>query len=58
MVTGGDEKTVNGHTFKGFGSHHNEYPVPYFTVAASIGLKTADVDTFCKRLDKVFSKLY
>ncbi|XP_067935785.1 O-phosphoseryl-tRNA(Sec) selenium transferase-like [Watersipora subatra] len=58
VVTCKDEKEINGHTFHGFGSHHDAYPSPYFTVAAAIGMTAADVDTFCKRLDKVLSKAY
>lgn len=58
VVTGRDSKTINGHTFQGFGSHHNDYPVPYFTVAAAVGMKQSDVDTFCVRLVKVLAKVY
>ena len=58
VVTGKDTKTINGHTFQGFGSHHNNYPVPYFTVAAAVGIKQSDVDTFCVRMDKVLAKVY
>lgn len=58
VVTGNEEKTINGHTFTGFGAHYDAYPVSYFTVAAAIGIKRQDIDTFCVRLDKVLSKLY
>ena len=58
VVTGKDTKTINGHTFQGFGSHHDTYPVPYFTVAAAVGIKQSDVDTFCIRMDKVLAKVY
>lgn len=58
VVTCQDEKTIGGYKFEGFGSHHSHYPVPYFTVAAAIGMTTNDVDIFCKKLDKVFSKVY
>lgn len=53
-----DEKTINEHTFHGFGSHYDTYPVPYLTVAAGIGMKATEVDILCKRLDKVLAKVY
>lgn len=33
-------------------SHTNNYPCAYLNTAATIGLKTQDVDLFIKRLDK------
>lgn len=33
-------------------SHTNNYPCAYLNAAATIGLKTQDVDLFIKRLDK------
>ncbi|XP_005392099.1 PREDICTED: O-phosphoseryl-tRNA(Sec) selenium transferase isoform X3 [Chinchilla lanigera] len=45
-------QTVSGHTFRGFMSHTNAYPCAYLNAAATIGMKTQDVDLFIKRLDK------
>ena len=58
VVTTKDTKSINGHSFIGFGSHHNKYPVPYMTVAAAMGMCHKDVDVFCKRLQKVFEKVH
>ena len=52
----GSEKEINGHVFRGWGSHANNYPRAYLTAAAAIGMTRQDVDTFLKRLDKCMSK--
>ena len=52
----GDVKEINGHTFKGFGSHSDDYPCAYLTAAAAIGMTRRDVDLFIKRLDETFVK--
>ena len=57
VVNGSDTKTIGGHDFRGFGSHFDSYPFAYLTAAASVGMTRDDVDTFTKRLDKVFSKM-
>lgn len=49
-------KEVSGHTFQGFGAHSNNYRCAYLTAAAAIGMTKEDVDSFIKRLDKVFIK--
>ncbi|KAG1680516.1 O-phosphoseryl-tRNA(Sec) selenium transferase [Nymphon striatum] len=56
VIAPGDDKIINGHTFKNWGSHHNYYPFPYFTAAAAIGMTQTDCDKFIKRLDNVLSK--
>ena len=48
------EKKIGPCMFKGFGAHVDEYPFPYFTAAAAIGLTIEDVDLFVKRIKKVF----
>lgn len=47
---------VAGHHFVGFGAHHSQYPCSYLTAAAALGITKEDVNSFIRRLDKVFSK--
>lgn len=56
VVAQGEVKEVSGFTFTGYGSHSDEYPVTYLTVAAAIGMTKEEVDTLIKRLDKVMEK--
>ncbi|XP_022083546.1 O-phosphoseryl-tRNA(Sec) selenium transferase-like isoform X2 [Acanthaster planci] len=56
VVPRGVTKTIGGYDFTGYGSHCNDYPTGYLTVAAAIGITKEDVDLFVKRLDKVLSK--
>ena len=56
VVVPGTRKTIGPHTFDNWGSHFDGYPCAYFTAAAAIGMKKEEVDTFVKRLDKVFTK--
>lgn len=46
-------KTISGHAFRGWGSHHDSYPVAYLTAAATIGMTSTDVQQFLQRLTKV-----
>ena len=46
-------KSINGHVFHGWGSHIDNYPHSYLTVAATIGLTSTDIQTFIQRLAKV-----
>lgn len=43
--------------FLGWGAHKSNYPCPYITAGASIGIKKSDVDLFVQKLDKVISRL-
>lgn len=43
--------------FLGWGAHCKNYPTPYITCAASVGITEKDIDLFIKRLDKVFTKI-
>ena len=56
VVAGGENKTIGPHIFSNWGSHHNNYPTAYFTVAAAVGMRREEVDVFLERLDKVFAK--
>jgi O-phospho-L-seryl-tRNASec:L-selenocysteinyl-tRNA synthase len=51
------EKDISGLMFKNFGSHSNNYPLAYLTVASAIGVTKNDIDIFIKKLDKIFSSL-
>lgn len=53
----GVSKQIGSAVFENYGSHHNNYPCAYLTAAASIGLNKDDVNTFARRLDRVFRKL-
>jgi len=48
-------KTINGHEFQGWGAHYNQYPSPYLTAAATIGMTTCDIDQFLQRFTKVMA---
>jgi len=56
VVTRGTKQEIAGHDFTGFGAHHSDYPYTYLTAAAALGITKSDVDSFIRRLDKVFSK--
>lgn len=43
--------------FSGWGAHKSNYPCPYITAGASIGVKKSDVDLFVQKLDKVIARL-
>ncbi|XP_071549264.1 O-phosphoseryl-tRNA(Sec) selenium transferase [Panulirus ornatus] len=49
-------KTIAGVEFIGWGSHSKNYPQPYLTASASIGMRKEDVDLFVQRLDKCLEK--
>ncbi|PFH35932.1 O-phosphoseryl-tRNA(Sec) selenium transferase [Besnoitia besnoiti] len=46
-------KTVCGHVFRNYGSHCENFPVPYCTVAVAIGAKRAELEAFLPRLRRV-----
>lgn len=41
----------------GWGAHNSNYPIPYLTAAAALGMKRSDVDSFIQRLDKALTKV-
>lgn len=41
----------------GWGAHYSNYPTPYLTAAAALGMRKSDVDLFTHRLDKALNKL-
>lgn len=55
VITGKDEKSIDGIKFSAWGSHWNETKIPYLTAAAAIGMTSKDIDLFVKRLDKVLT---
>ena len=56
VVSTGGEKKIGTHNFVNWGSHSEVYPCTYFTAAAAIGMKKEEIDTYIKKLDKVFTK--
>jgi len=50
-------KVIGDYSFVGYGSHHNEYPHSYLTVACAIGMTKRDVDGFTERLSASLIKL-
>lgn len=56
VVAKGKVQKINGWSFTGYGSHHNEYPSVYLTVAAAVGMTSEDVDLTISRLEKVLKK--
>lgn len=57
VVTTTESKQMLSHKFEGWGAHNSNYPVPYLTVAAALGMKRSDVDMFIQRLDKALTKV-
>jgi O-phospho-L-seryl-tRNASec:L-selenocysteinyl-tRNA synthase len=53
VVAPGATKTIGPVKFVGWGSQCNDYPAPYFTAAAALGLTCEDVDKFIAKLDTV-----
>ncbi|XP_076043395.1 sec synthetase isoform X3 [Oratosquilla oratoria] len=56
IVTAQGTKLIAGKEFKGWGSHSINYPNPYITAAAAIGMSQRDVELFIQRLDKTLEK--
>jgi len=56
-VPQGLSKVIGNYSFVGWGSHHNEYPHSYLTVACAIGMKKRDIVGFTDRLLTSLTKL-
>eukprot|EP00794_Sanderia_malayensis_P005585 gene5585-6274_t len=56
VVAPGCIKVIDGYKFINWGSHSNNYPHVYMTVAAAIGITKEEIVVFLKRLDKTLSK--
>jgi O-phospho-L-seryl-tRNASec:L-selenocysteinyl-tRNA synthase len=57
VVSTEENKTIDGHTFSGWGSHTVSNGAPYITAAASIGVTKGEIDEFIEKLDKVLLKV-
>jgi len=57
IVSSQTTSTIGNIKFIGYGSHSDNYPVTYMTVAASIGGSKREIDVFLNRLDKAMTKL-
>ena len=49
---------ISGYEFQNWGSHCNNYPYSYFTIACSIGITENDINLFIDRLQKCLYKYY
>jgi len=58
VVTGLENKNIEGVTFFGWGAHTDNCDKAYLTAAASVGMDEEDVRLFVKRVGKVFDKVY
>ena len=55
----GEVKDICGFRFKNYGSNIDNYhSLPYFTVAAAIGMKKHEMESFLVKLDENFSEFY
>ncbi len=50
VVAQGKKQSIAGHSFQGYGAHHDSYPHTYLTFAAALGTTKQDVDAFLERL--------
>ena len=50
VVAQGKKQSIAGHSFQGYGAHHDWYPHTYLTFAAALGTTKQDVDAFLERL--------
>ncbi len=58
-VVEGEVKDVCGFKFKNYGSNIDNYPsLPYFTVAAAIGMVKGEIQRFLEKLDENFREFH
>ena len=50
--------TIGGHTFIGWGAHHENYSCAYLTAAGAIGMTETDVELFLDKLNKVLASVH
>jgi len=50
VIAQGKTQSIAGHSFQGYGAHHDSYPHTYLTFAAALGTTKQDVDEFLRRL--------
>ena len=55
VVSGRETNAINGIEFKGWGAHCNNYPTPYLTAAATVGMEESDIEQFLHRLSKLLA---
>jgi hypothetical protein len=56
VVVPGEDVSLHGQVFCGFGSSHDAYPHAYLTAACAIGLSWGEMDEFFVRLDKTMTE--
>ncbi|CAM9381576.1 unnamed protein product, partial [Choristocarpus tenellus] len=58
VVSQGQDKTVGGIRFEGYGAGVRDYPhAPYLTAACAVGLGREELDEFAVRLDKALRRV-
>ena len=55
-VTCAATKNIDGVEFVGWGSSADNYPTPYFTFAAAIGMHESEIDAFCVKLVDLYKR--
>uniref|UniRef100_A0A182R8B0 O-phosphoseryl-tRNA(Sec) selenium transferase n=1 Tax=Anopheles funestus TaxID=62324 RepID=A0A182R8B0_ANOFN len=56
VVSTAESKTIDGNTFRQWGSHSSSASVPYLTASAALGIRPQDVTNFLSKLDEVLRK--
>ena len=57
VVTGTSSKTVGAVLLEHWGAHSNNYPTPYITFAAAVGMTESDVDILIEKFSQILAKL-
>ena len=57
VVTCSGSKTVGKITLEKWGSHSNEYPTPYITFAAAMGMTENDVEVLVEKFGQILAKV-
>ena len=56
MYDGYNFHTIDGVNFPNYGSHHDEYEIPYLTAACAVGSTREELTTFVQRLVRLTKK--
>ena len=57
VIGQGQQQTVAGMQFQGYGAHCDNYPCSYITVAAALGTTKKDIDAFLVKLNACLADL-
>eukprot|EP00397_Hematodinium_sp_SG-2012_P033452 GEMP01035745.1.p1 GENE.GEMP01035745.1~~GEMP01035745.1.p1 ORF type:complete len:479 (+),score=103.76 GEMP01035745.1:22-1437(+) len=50
-------KTIDGVSFPNYGSHNDDFELPYLTAACAVGSTRTDLETFLQRLDQALTDI-